>query len=256
MTDFPSELLALPQPLIGFYGLDQNNSSHKAIFDSFNNRVDRFVICCSCNFFADNSCALFCRPTIQYKIIPFNYECPTKKPKRQSFEWYNPKHILKKNWMLKYLHVLPSLIVVCVELEWKDPQWSEKQLNCSTTMQQLKAKFQDRFTKIALVLLQKSSTFLATDDLIASERSSALANICEINAKQLFVLPVNDQHLLGYTIRLESAFLELSQSFYIQMLKIYRSHQTSSSHQTLKVRHQFKMGFICELRLDFPTALK
>lgn len=196
------------------------------------------------------------RPTIQYKVIPFNYECPTKKPKRQSFEWYNPKHILKKNWMLKYTHVLPSLIVVCVELEWKDPKWSENQLNCSTMMQQLKAKFQDRFTKIALVLLQKTSTFLATDDLVASERASALANICEINAKQLFVLPVNDQHLLGYTIRLESAFLELSQSFYIQMLKSYRSHQTSSSHQTLKVRHQFKMGFICELRLDFATALK
>lgn len=196
------------------------------------------------------------RPTIQYKIIPFNYECPTKKPKRQSFEWYNPKHILKKNWILKYLHVLPSLIVVCVDLEWKDPQWSEKQLQCSTMIQQLKAKFQDRFTKIALVLLQKTSTFLATDDLVATERAAALANICEINAKQLFVLPVNDQHLLGYTIRLESAFLELSQSFYIQMLKCYRSHQTTSSHQTLKVRHQFKMGYICELRLDFSTALK
>lgn len=159
--------------------------------------------------------------------------------------------------MLKYLHVLPSLIVVCVDLEWKDPNWSEKQLNCSTMMQQLKAKFQDRFTKIALVLLQKTSTtFLATDDLIATERAAALANICEMNTKQLYVLPVNDQHLLGYTIRLESAFLELSQSFYIQMLKTYRAHQTSSSHQTLKVRHQFKMGFICELRLDFPTALK
>lgn len=182
--------------------------------------------------------------------------CPTKKPKRQSFEWYNPKHILKKNWILKYLHVLPSLIVVFVDLEWKDPQWSERQLQCSTMMQQLKTKFQDRFTKIALVLLQKTSTFLATDDLVATERAAALANICEINAKQLFVLPVNDQHLLGYTIRLESAFLELAQSFYIQMLKSYRSHQTTSSHQTLKVRHQFKMGYICELRLDFSTALK
>lgn len=147
-------------------------------------------------------------------------------------------------------------IVVCVDLEWKDPSWSEKQLNCSTMIQQLKTKFQDRFTKIALVLLQKTSTFLATDDLVASERSAALANLCEISSKQLFVLPVNDQHLLGYTIRLESAFLELSQSFYIQMLKTYRAHQTSSSHQTLKVRHQFKQGFICELRLDFPTALK
>ena len=42
MAEFPSELLANPQPLIGFYGLDVvNNASHKAIFDSFVNRVDR-----------------------------------------------------------------------------------------------------------------------------------------------------------------------------------------------------------------------
>ncbi|XP_070496804.1 trafficking protein particle complex subunit 11 isoform X1 [Chironomus tepperi] len=235
MAEFPSELLATAQPLIGFYGLDLNNSSHKAINDSFN-RIER--------------------PPIQYKIIPNNYEFPTKKPKRQSFEWYNPKHILKKNWMLKYQHVVPSLIVVFMELEWKEPQWSEKQVQCSTMIQQLKSRLQDRATKIALVLLHKSTPVLASDDLIATERASALANACEINTKHLYVLPVNDHRLIEYTVRLESAFLELAQSFYIGILKNYRSHQTTSHHQTLKVRHQFKMGFISELRLDFPTALK
>lgn len=44
MAEIPSELLAVPQPLIGFYGLDLNNTSHKAIFDSFSNRVDRSEI--------------------------------------------------------------------------------------------------------------------------------------------------------------------------------------------------------------------
>lgn len=44
MAEFPSELLALPQPLIGFFGLDMNNASHKAIYDSFNNRVDRLLL--------------------------------------------------------------------------------------------------------------------------------------------------------------------------------------------------------------------
>jgi trafficking protein particle complex subunit 11 len=233
MAEFPSELIAVPQPLIGFYGLDLNNATHKSIFDTFNNRVDR--------------------PNIQYKIIPFNYECPTKKPKRTSFEWHNPKHIMKRNWMLKYLHVLPSLIVVFVDIEWKDQQWSEKLLNCSTMMQQLRAKFQDRSTRFTLVLLQKNSTY---EDLIASERSASLATSCEISSKQIFVLPVNDESLLNYTIRMESAFLEQSTAFYIQMLKNYRSHQTNSSHQTLKVRHQFKQGFICEMRADFSTALK
>ena len=40
MAEFPSELLATAQPLIGFHGLDLNNSSQKAIYDSFN-RIER-----------------------------------------------------------------------------------------------------------------------------------------------------------------------------------------------------------------------
>jgi hypothetical protein len=123
-------------------------------------------------------------------------------------------------------------------------------------IQQLKTKLQDRQTRIALVLIHKTAPVLASDDLIATERASALANACEINTKHLYVLPVSDQNLIGYTVRLESAFLELAQSFYIGMLKNYRSHQTNSQHLTLKVRHQYKMGFISELRQDFPTALK
>lgn len=142
-----------------------------------------------------------------------------------------------------------------MELEWKEPQWSEKQVQCSTMIQQLKSKLENRQTRIALVLLHKTAPVLASDDLIATERASALANACEINTKHLYVMPMNE-NLIGYTVRLESAFLELAQSFYIGMLKNYRSHQTNSQHLTLKVRHQFKMGFISELRLDFPTALK
>lgn len=143
-----------------------------------------------------------------------------------------------------------------MELEWKEAQWNEKMLQCSTLIQQLKSKLQDRQTRIALVLLQKTSSIVGNDDLIATERASALANACEINIKNIYVLPLNDQSLISYTIRLESAFLELAQSFYIGLLKNYRSNQTSSHHQTLKVRHQFKMGFISELRLDLATALK
>lgn len=143
-----------------------------------------------------------------------------------------------------------------MELEWKDPQWSEKLLQCSSMIQQLKSKLQERQTRIALVLLHKTAPVLANDDMVATERASSLANACEISTKNIYVLPVNDQSIISYTIRLESAFLELAQSFYIGMLKNYRSHQTGSQHQTLKVRHQFKMGFISELRLDLPTALK
>jgi hypothetical protein len=63
---------------------------------------------------------------------------------------------------------------------------------------------------------------------------------------------------MGHTLRLESAFLELSQSYYIQMIKQIRLHrdQLSANHNSLKVRHQFKLGFISEMRFDHSTALK
>lgn len=95
------------------------------------------------------------------------------------------------------------------------------------------------------------------DDLVASERAANLTSLCDINAKQLFVLPYND-HLLGYTMRLEQSFLELAQSYYIQMIKQIRQHRDllTAGHHTLKVRHQFKLGFISEMRFDYSTALK
>lgn len=62
----------------------------------------------------------------------------------------------------------------------------------------------------------------------------------------------------GYTLRLESAFLELAQSYYLQSSKQVRTHrdQLTSTHQELKIRHQFKLGFYAEMRIDLNTALK
>lgn len=63
---------------------------------------------------------------------------------------------------------------------------------------------------------------------------------------------------IGYTLRLESAFLDMSQSYYALMSKRIRTHrdQLTAAHLTLKIRHQFKLGFVAELRQDFSTALK
>jgi hypothetical protein len=117
--------------------------------------------------------------------------------------------------------------------------------------------FQERHTRLAIVLIQKSGALPPGDDLLASERAAALTSVCDINAKMLFILPHND-HLMGYVSRLESAFLELAQSYYAQLTKIIRSHrdQLTAEHLTLIIRHQFKLGFISEMRLDHSTALK
>ncbi|XP_055843157.1 trafficking protein particle complex subunit 11 [Episyrphus balteatus] len=239
-TALPSELLVAPQPLIGFCGLDVlKNSVHKSIWDAFNS-----------NRKPD-------RPAVQFKLLPPNYEFPVAKPKRASYEWYHPKGILKRNWMLKHLHVLPSVVVLFQDMEWNDPLWTDKQLQCASTIQSLKNSLQERNTRLALVLLQKAAPLPPGEDMLASERAASLTNACGISSKMLFILPHTD-HLVGYTSRLESALLEMAQGYYTLMSKRIRTHrdQLTSSHHVLKIRHQFKLGFVSEMRQDYSTALK
>ncbi|XP_058120118.1 trafficking protein particle complex subunit 11 isoform X2 [Anopheles coustani] len=236
----PSELLTTAAPLVGLSGLDvQRSPIHKTVWDAFNNAKK-----------PDSE-------SIQYKLLPANYEFPVSKPKHQSYEWYSPKGILKRNWMLKHLHVLPAVVVLFQDLEWNDPKWTEKQLQCAATIQVLKNSLQGRNTRIAIALLQRGNHLLQGEDMLASERAAQLTSNCDINAKMLFVLPHND-HLMGHIFRLQSAFLELAQSYYTQMMKQIRLHrdQLTDAHTMLKIRHQFKLGFISELKLDQSNALR
>lgn len=82
------------------------------------------------------------RAAVQFKLLPSNYDFPVAKPKRTSYEWYQPKGILKRNWMLKHLHVLPSVVVLFQDMEWNDAQWTDKQLQCASTIQSLKNSLQ------------------------------------------------------------------------------------------------------------------
>lgn len=63
---------------------------------------------------------------------------------------------------------------------------------------------------------------------------------------------------IGYTLRLESAFTEHAQTYYTQLSRQVRAHrdQLTATHQQLKIRHQFKLGFYAEMRSDPSTALK
>ena len=69
--------------------------------------------------------------------------------------------------------------------------------------------------------------------MIAAERAAALCAACELSAKSLFVLPCVD-HLLGYTIRLENAFYELTQGHYhteARRVKAHREFLNRTTHQ-------------------------
>lgn len=147
LPSLPSELISNNQPLVGFAGLTLNNPTHIAIFESFSNRIERYIfienfICTVVVVIVVINKFIFFRQPIQFKLIASNYEFPSAKPKRQSYEYYNPRNILKRNWMLKHLHVLPSCIVLFQDIEWSDPQWVEKQKQCATQIQQLKNSLQ------------------------------------------------------------------------------------------------------------------
>uniref|UniRef100_A0A1B0CG32 Trafficking protein particle complex subunit 11 domain-containing protein n=1 Tax=Lutzomyia longipalpis TaxID=7200 RepID=A0A1B0CG32_LUTLO len=237
----PPELTATPQPLVGFCGLDTaKNSVHKSIWDAFNaNRKND-------------------RLHLQFKLIPTNYEFPVSKPKRQSYEWYHPKGILKRNWILKHLHILPAVVVTFHSIELSDPTWAEKQLQCTSAVQTLRNSLQGRLSRLAIVLIQSgSSGRVPGDELATTERISNLASACDISPKMIFVLNHSD-HLMGHILRLESAFLDVAQSYYTQIIKQIKMHrdQLSANHQVLKIRHQFKLGFMSEMLHDFTTALK
>ncbi|KAH8301204.1 hypothetical protein KR018_007509 [Drosophila ironensis] len=242
-TALPSELLVTPQPLVGFCGLDTARQAvHKAVWEAFSGSLQRKA--------AE-------RAAVQYKLLPGNYEFPVAKPKRASYEWYHPKGVLKRNWMLKHLHVLPSVVVLFQDMEWNDAQWTEKQVQCAGIVQALKNALQERNTRLCLVLLQKAAPLPPGEDLLAAERAASLTTACGITSKMLFILP-HTEHLTGYALRLESAFLDMAQSYYALMSKRIRNHrdQLTSAHTTLKIRHQFKLGFVAEMRQDLSTAQK
>lgn len=87
---------------------------------------------------------------IQFKLLTPIYELPVVKPKRQSYEWYHPKGILKRNWILKHLHVLPAVIVLFQDIELNDSEWTEKQYQCVSIMQKIKNSIQVSYEKYQL----------------------------------------------------------------------------------------------------------
>uniref|UniRef100_UPI00358EE0D2 trafficking protein particle complex subunit 11 n=1 Tax=Myxine glutinosa TaxID=7769 RepID=UPI00358EE0D2 len=215
--ELPPELCCRPMPFVALMGLDMiYNAVHRAIWEAFsaNRRTDRVPV--------------------SFKILPGDHEFPKCRTKRTSYEWYIPKGILKVGWMHKHLNVIPAVAVVFFELDWDEPQWRERQSECSTRVEIVRQSLQGRGTKVAVVLIQKKAPLPPGEDLVASERASTLCAACELSAKALFVLPHTD-HIVGYIIRLENAFYELSQGYYHAEARKVKSHKellNRTTHQT------------------------
>ena len=118
-----------------------------------------------------------------------------------------------------------------------------------------------RSSKLSVVLVQRETSLPDSDHSSSSSEqlASSLCSACELSTRSLFVLPVLAENLQGYVIRLETAFHELAQNYYhqeIRTVKAHRDHLNKTTHLYLFVRHQFKAGFLNELKRDFHAAYK
>nr|XP_045621115.1 trafficking protein particle complex subunit 11-like isoform X2 [Procambarus clarkii] len=236
----PPEAATPPHALIGMMGLDIEKATHKAVWEAFalNRRTDR--------------------TPLHFRLLSNDFQMPLMKQKRQSYEWYIPKGILKSNWISKYLYHVPALIVLFYDLDWNDSNWTEKKNDLAGRVQTLKTAMGGRNSRVALVLIQ-SGISVPGEDTGAAEKAATLCTACDLPAKHLFVLPHSDAHLLGYTVRLENALSEIAWTFYLGEAKGVRAHRdflNKTNHTLLFVRHQFKLGFLNELRNDPQTAIK
>ncbi|XP_045777774.1 trafficking protein particle complex subunit 11 [Maniola jurtina] len=240
-TEFPPEITLKPLALVGLAGLDTiNNAIHKTIWDAFSNnrRPDR--------------------ASVKFKLLNNTFEFPVVKPKRNSYEWYIPKGILKKNWIPKRVSLIPAVVVIFYDMEWNDPQWNEKIIECASRVQSIRAAVEGHATRVAVVVVQSGLSPPPSEYMLGAERAQALCSACEIQSKSLFVLPHSD-HLMGYIVRLENAFYDIAQNYYhheTKNIKQHRDHLNKTTHQYLFVRHQFKLGFLNELKQDLSTAHK
>jgi tetratricopeptide (TPR) repeat protein len=241
MAEFPAELLARPLPFVALVGLDVvHNAVHRMIWHTF--AVDRRPD----------------RVPVNFQCLPGDHEYPKANPKKPTYDGYIPRGVLKRNWAKKHLQQVPAVLALFYDLDWEDQQWKERQMECASRVESMRAGLQGRNTRIALVLIQSRSTNPSGDDVVARERAAMLCNACKLSSNSLFLLPHADR-LLGYIIRLESEFYELCQQYYqgeSRTIKNRRDFLHKPTQLLLFVRHQFKIGFFSEIRQDFLSALR
>ncbi|XP_065568201.1 trafficking protein particle complex subunit 11-like isoform X2 [Artemia franciscana] len=235
----PEELKLSFLPLVAVFGLNTSIISNKILWELLTNVDQR---------------------TINYiKIDHLETQIPQGKPERTSYEWYIPKGILKSTWLQKHVHQIPAVVVCFADLDWNDPAWPEKKAEVIEKVQQLKSIIGTRRCKVALVLIQRGIPLPPGEDPLAAERAGILCQACDIPAKYLLALPSHADHLHGYTRRLESAFLDMAQNYYLgeaRRVKSHREQLNKINHAYLYVRHSFKIAVYCELRQDQSNALK
>jgi len=242
--EIPAELTSLPMALVALQGLREDDERHKDLWRRFQAQPE------------GTGAPLRTIRLEAGQQVPW----PPMKPKRNSYEWFIPKGILKRNWVSKHLNRLPAVVAVFADLDWDDQHFNEKKAEAAERVRGVRESLNGRGSKIAVVLLQRSLSLPSADDAAASERASSLCAACELSNRSLFVLPlVTEEAVDGYVTRLRAAFYELAQNYYHQEIRSVKSHKdflNKTTHLYLFVRRQFKIGFLNELKRDLHAAYK
>lgn len=240
---FPEALAKAPRCFIALSGLDiKNNAVHRAVWDEFTTGARRAE-----------------RKPVLYKDVPADHLYPKCSEPRLSYDDYVPVGILKASWPTKHTEEIPSLVVFFFDLDWNDPLWEERQTECASKVEVIRASLQGRGTEIVIVLLQTTPPMpVGETSNLMSVRAAALCAACSLPRLNLFALPFTDRPQ-GFITRLEEAFYERAIQYYngqIHKVKGHKELLNKQSHQLLHARHQFKVAFYTELKQDPATALK
>lgn len=107
-----------------------------------------------------------------------------------------PKGIFKTNWFNKHLYLVPSLVVVFFDLDWDEPNWKEKQMECATKVELVRLAHQLfllPITETNLGIVLDIAFWIETLELFSCLSRSirvfrAMAKIClHVRDIQLFV---------------------------------------------------------------------
>ena len=75
-------------------------------------------------------------------------------------------------------------------------------MNINNAKFYFRSALEGRNTRIVIVLIQRHAAPPGTEDVLATERATALYAACEVPAKSLYILPHGD-HLMGYITRFQ-----------------------------------------------------
>ncbi|CAG0893181.1 unnamed protein product [Darwinula stevensoni] len=235
---FPRELQTYPVPLVGFVGLDlAADPIHKAVWDVFALRNDS--------------------SPINVVLFTTQHEFPKPKPKA-NYDRYIPRGILKRGWLQKHMNLIPSVVMIFVDLDLTGPNWTQGRDTCQKAVQNIRVSLMGHDTSLGLVLLHRGAALSAAEELTRQERTATLCSLCNLPNRSIFVLNTAD-HLREQVLCIQPGIFEMAGTYYQWLARRIKSHREGlhdTTHQLLFVRHPFKMAFFHEIKQDLPGALK